>query len=153
MTEIYPIVPAASKAVWLLAGIGLLLAVVAGLLVAVAVSSGKTRVRVDAAGIGIEGDPLFGRSIPWSALETDRVAVVPIRGDAPHRPRWRTWGTGLPGYAAGWFRLASGEKALVFVSQGDRAVHVPTREGFSLLLTVEDPDGLAERLRAGAAGR
>lgn len=152
MSEIYPMIPAASKAVWFLAAIGGLLLLVAGLLVAVAVASGHTRVRVDAAGVSVEGDPLFARTIPWSELESERAEVVRIVRDSPHRPTRRTWGTGLPGYAAGWFRLASGEKALVFLTRGERAVHVPTRAGWSLLITVEDLDGLAARLRAGAAG-
>jgi len=153
MSEIYPIVPAASKAVWFLAGVGALLLVVVGLLAAVAVASGHTRVRVDAVGVRIEGDPLFGRTIAWSELEADRAEVVAIGRGSPHQPTRRTWGTGLPGYAAGWFRLASGEKALVFATRGGRAVHVPTRGGWSLLVTVEDADGLAARLRAGTNGR
>ncbi len=152
MTEIYPMIPAASKAVWLLAAIGLLLLGVAGLLGAVAFASGHTAVRVDVAGVSVEGDPLFSRAIPWSELETERAEVVRIAGDSPHRPTRRTWGTGLPGYAAGWFRLASGEKALVFLTSSDRAVRLPTRAGWSLMVTVEDPDALAARLRSGAAG-
>jgi len=152
MSEVYPMIPAASKAVWFLAAIGVLLLVVAGLLVAVAFGSGHTRVRVDMQGLRVEGDPLFARTIAWSDLESERAEVVPIRGDSPYRPKWRTWGTGLPGYAAGWFKLASGEKALVFLTSGDRAVYVPTRKGWGLLVTVEDPERLAERLRAGAGG-
>ncbi len=152
MTEIYPMIPAASKAVWFLAGIGLLLLVVAGLLLALAFASGHTRVRVDTAGVAVEGDPLFSRTIPWSELEVDRAEVVAIGGDSPYRPAWRTWGTGLPGYAAGWFKLASGEKALVFMTAGEGAVRVPTRSGWSLLVTVQDPGALVARLQAGDSG-
>ncbi len=149
MGEIYPIIPAASKAVWLLAVIGALLVAVAGLLVATAWATTHTRVRVDVAGLRIEGDPLFSRTIPWSDLASERASVVPIGGDAPHRPVARTLGTGLPGYAAGWFRLRSGEKSLVFATRADRAVYVPTRSDWGLILTVDDPEALADRLRAG----
>jgi len=153
MDEVYPMIPAASKAVWFLGAIGVLLLAVAAALAVVAFAAGHTQVRVDPAGLHIEGDPFFGRAIPWSELETEHATVVPIHGAAPHRPTWRTWGTGMPGYGAGWFKLASGEKALVFMTRADRAVHVPTRAGWGLLVTVEEPEALAERIRLGAGGR
>lgn len=152
MDEIYEVVPAASMAVWLLAAIGVLLLAVTMALAVVAYSAVHTRVRVDAQGLHIEGDPFFGRNLAWSELETERAAVVRIDGDAPHRPTWRTFGTGLPGYGAGWFRLASGEKALAFTSGGQQAVHVPTRSGWGLLVTVERAEALAARIREGPAG-
>ncbi len=60
--------------------------------------------------------------------------------------RTRTNGAGLPGYQAGWFRLQSGEKALVFVTDLERVVYVPTNEGYSLLLSVEEPDEFLDAL-------
>jgi hypothetical protein len=139
MEEIYPVIPAASKAVWLLASIGVVLLAVAGLLGATAWATTHTRVRVDGVGVHVEGDPLFSRRIAWGRLLGDEASIVAIGGDAPHRPARRTWGTGLPGYAAGWFRLRNGDRALAFVTGLDRAVHVPTRDGWALLVTVEDP--------------
>ena len=156
MDEVYPMIPVASKTLWLLGGFSVLITVVlAALIVGLAMTTyaaGHTRVRVDTAGLTIEGDPVFGRSVSWSDLEHGRATVVPIAGEAPHRPRVRTFGTGMPGYGAGWFRLASGEKALVFMTGGARALHVPTRSGWSLLVTVADPDALAERVRRGQGG-
>lgn len=152
MDEIYPIVPAAFKAVWLLAAIGVLLLVVALSLAVVAYASSHTRVRVDVAGLHVEGDPFFGRDLPWSHLESERTQVVRVDGEAPHRAVRRRFGTGMPGYAAGWFRLASGEKALVFLTGAPEAVYVPTRSGWGLLVTVDQPEALAERIRGGSAG-
>jgi hypothetical protein len=60
-------------------------------------------------------------------------------------------GLGLPGYGAGWFRLAGGERALAFVTDRTRLAYVPTTAGYGLLLSVDDPDGLVAALR-GAAG-
>lgn len=56
-------------------------------------------------------------------------------------------GTGLPGYRAGWFRLRNGEKALLYVTDGSRAVYIPTNRGYSLLLSSQNPERLVNRLR------
>ena len=59
---------------------------------------------------------------------------------------------GLPGLAAGWYRLNGGEKALVFVTDKARAVYVPTRLGYALVVSPADPDGFLEALRRAAPG-
>ena len=150
MSEVYPMMPAASKAVWVLVGIVVLTILVAAAIGAAAWAASHTRVVVKPAGLAIEGDAWFGRTLAWSELDTGAAEVVSICGDSPHRPRRRTWGTGLPGYGAGWFRLASGEKALAFFTHGE-AVRVPTTHGWSLLVTVEQPESLVERIRAEAS--
>jgi hypothetical protein len=72
-------------------------------------------------------------------------------------PAVRTSGIGLPGYGAGWFRLAGGARALVFATDRARLVRVPTTAGYVLLLSADDPDGLVGALRglagAGAGAR
>jgi hypothetical protein len=150
VNEVYPMIPAASKALWWLAAIALVLVGVIAVLGAAAWSAGHTRVRVTETGLTIEGDPFFGRHLPWAELDGEAAEVVSIAGGSPHRPAWRTMGTGLPGYGAGWFRLASGGKALAFVTRGDKALRVPTREGWSLLVTVERPEALLEQIRTRA---
>jgi hypothetical protein len=55
----------------------------------------------------------------------------------------------LPGYASGWFDLASGESALLYLTDRQRAVYVPTDLGFSLLLSPRDPDAFLAALRRG----
>jgi hypothetical protein len=58
----------------------------------------------------------------------------------------------MPGYRSGWFRLANGEKALVYVTDTRRVVHVPTTAGYSLLLSVAEADQFVERLHAMRGG-
>lgn len=64
-----------------------------------------------------------------------------------YRPVWRTNGAGLPGYGSGWFQLENGDKALIFVTDKRRVVYLPTREGYSLLLSVPEPEKFLEALR------
>jgi hypothetical protein len=73
--------------------------------------------------------------------------------EAPElRPRRRTFGTGLPGYASGWFRLRNGERALVYLTDRRRVAYLPTAEGYALPLSVAEPERLIDAL-ARARGR
>jgi hypothetical protein len=56
-------------------------------------------------------------------------------------------GSGLPGYAGGWFRLRNGERALVYLTDRRNAVIVPTDLGYTILVSPGDPSGFVEALR------
>ena len=83
-------------------------------------------------------------------MRRDEVRRVDFSTTPDLAPRWRTLGTGLPGYRAGWFRLRNGEKALVYLTDRNRAVYVPTTAGFSVLISPADPDGFVAALRSPA---
>jgi hypothetical protein len=57
------------------------------------------------------------------------------------------FGGGLAGYRSGWFRLADGSRVQAFVRDGQPAVLLPTHQGYSLLVSVPDPDAFIARLR------
>jgi hypothetical protein len=79
----------------------------------------------------IRGDN--GRTLAISDLrleEAQSVDLTPLR----------TNGAGLPGYKAGWFRTASGRKALVFVRS-------------LLLLSPADPAAFLQSLQSAAASK
>jgi hypothetical protein len=150
--DVFPIVPAASRALWLLVLLTLFTGALTLLVGYLAWSTRHSRVEVGATHVRLVGD-LWGRSIPLDSLDVARARVVDLAQAPELRPRARTFGTGLPGWAAGWFRLANGEKALVYLTHGGRVVYVPTREGHALLLSVTEPEALLARLGAGAAPR
>jgi hypothetical protein len=64
-----------------------------------------------------------------------------------YQPKWRTNGTAIPGYRAGWFKLRNGEKALMFVTETTDVVYLPTREGYSVLMSVTNPDEFLQFLQ------
>ena len=147
MEQIFPIVPASAKAMYFLAFVCAALLAVTGMLGFLCWSVRHSQVTVRSDSIRLFGD-LWGRSVPRHALRIDQARVVDLRADSDLRPRSRRMGTGMPGYAAGWFRLASGEKSLVYLTRWDRVAYVPTREGYSLLLSVEQPESFLEALGA-----
>jgi hypothetical protein len=95
----------------------------------------------------LDGD-WYGRTIPPSQILGRDAKRVDFSAEPGLAPRWRTMGTGLPGYQAGWFRLKNGEKALVYLTDRSRAVYVPTTAGYSLLLSPADPDRFLSAVRA-----
>ncbi len=140
--------PAATRALWF---VPLLLAVI---LVPVVVLLGGTlagaraaRFEVSPAGLALHGD-WYGRTVPSGQIRGRDARRVDFATEPDLAPRWRTMGTGLPGYQAGWFRLRNGEKALLYLTDRSRAVYVPTTAGYSLLLSPADPDRFLSAVRA-----
>ncbi len=147
MEQVFPIVPAGPKAVYFLAAVCALLLGVASILGLLAWSVRHSSVTVRPDAIRLFGD-LWGRSVPKTALDLERARVVDLGAEPALMPSSRTMGTGMPGYAAGWFNLANGEKALVYLTARDRVAYVPTREGYALLLSVDRPEAFLAALRA-----
>jgi hypothetical protein len=143
MREVFPIVPAPATTV--LVSLALLLPVLLILLYLV-LAPKLVRFEVSPEGLHIRGE-LYGRRIPAGELMLDQARAVDLRTDTARRLARRTNGVGLPGYRSGWFRLANGEKALVFVTDQSRVVYLPTRQGYAVLLSVERPEEFLNRLR------
>jgi hypothetical protein len=137
--------PAADSAFWFALGITAFNLAMSGLMVYLGVLSRRVRYEVGPAGLRIVG--LYGRMIPVASLLPGEARQVDLSQEASLRPVIRTNGAGLPGLLIGWVRLATGAKALVFLTDRRRVVHVPTREGYSLLLSVESPAQFLDALR------
>jgi len=148
MIDTFPIVPPTSRGPWIVVGLILLILVpVVWMLFTTAFGASGSRFELSSEGLTIRGD-LYGRRIPASALRGGSARIVDLRTEKDLQPRFRTMGTAVPGYRAGWFRLPRGKKALLYVTDGSRAVHVPTTAGYDLLLSPRDPERFVERLRA-----
>lgn len=105
------------------------------------------RFELSSEGLRIRAD-IYGRMIPGSSLVKEAARRVDLAPGSEFRPRWRTNGLGLPGYQAGWFKLSNGEKALLFLSDRGRAVYIPTRDGYALILSPADPGQFIAELKA-----
>ena len=146
-STVFPMIPAASKSLWFF---GLITLVLVGLLFLMgwlAWSMQHAQFTVSSDGLRLQGD-LWGRTIPLKSLKLDEAVVTNLNTDTAHQPTRRTMGTGLPGYAAGWFKLRNGMKGLLYVTDRTRVARIPTTEGFILLLSVADPAGLILALRS-----
>jgi hypothetical protein len=150
METVFGIVPAGVRPFYVLAPVLALLAGAVGLLGAAGYASQRAQFVLSDAGLDFRGD-IYGRRVPWAALRVTEARIVDLARDADLRPRSRRLGTGLPGYAAGWFRLRNGEKALLYLTARQPVLYLPTTAGYSLLLSPLDPEGMLAELRRRAA--
>jgi len=144
--QVFTIAPAGLKPFWVLLPVALVLALVVALLAMSLAGSWGARFEVSAEGVRLRGD-FYGRFIPAGQIRVEASRRVDLAASRELRPSMRTWGTGLPGYQSGWFRLAGGEKALLYLTDRRKAVYVPTALGYSLLLSPSDPEEFLAALR------
>ena len=149
MPEIFPIVPASAKPIWFLGVICAVLLIIFVALAYTAYSARHSRLEVGDGQLRLVGD-FWGRSIPIQSLRLERAAMLDLRKSPDYAPRRRTFGTGLPGYASGWFRLRNGKKALAYLTRREPVVYIPTSLGYSLLLSADRPQEFLAALRSQA---
>jgi hypothetical protein len=93
------------------------------------------------------GPGFYGRLIPWDKIDAAGIRVINLNLEKQYQAKWRLNGAGLPGYSAGWFKLYNKEKALLFVTDASNVVYIPTLDNYSVLLSPQDADEMAEALR------
>jgi hypothetical protein len=144
--QVFAIAPAGMKAISLIAVmVFIVLVPVIFILGVTALGSRMSRFEVSPEGLRLRGD-LYGRLIPANQLRPDAAQRVDFDASPGLQPVRRTLGTGLPGYQSGWFRLQNGDSALLYLSDRNRVVYVPTTAGFGLLLSPADPDAFLSAL-------
>jgi len=144
--DIFAITPASSKPLWLLSIICVLLLLVLIALAFVAYASRNSSVEVNSAHIKLSGD-FWGREISIDNLNVAALRVINLEQDLAYKPKWRTLGTGLPGYSSGWFKLRNGEKALVYLTRKNDVVYLPTTLGYALMLSLDETDAFIKKLK------
>jgi hypothetical protein len=146
MPSVFLIPPAPPRALWFLALIVALLFALLLLFLYFAHASRYTRYELSSVGLAIRGT-FYGRQIAWDDLRVEEARVVNLAAEPEMQPNLRTNGIGLPGYQAGWFRLRRAGRGLVFLTDRSRVVVVPTALGYTLLLSVNEPEKFVDALR------
>ena len=146
MEKIFGIVPASSGPVIVLLAIAIVFIIIIGLLVYIGYSSKNVRFEVSDEGLRISRS-LYGRFIPRGEIAVEAVKVIDLNIDSGYKPKRRTNGAGLPGYAEGWFKLKNDEKALMFVTERSSVVYIPTKKDYSVLLSVREAEEFADLIK------
>jgi len=146
MSSVYLIVPAGPRPLYLLIPVFVILLGALGVLFKTLYASQRATVELSANQLAFHGD-LYGKAIPLDSLRVTEARVVSFDSEPSLAPASRRLGTGLPGYLSGWFRLGNGEKALVFVTTRHRVVYLPTAKGYSVLLSLQQPEAFLDNLR------
>lgn len=146
MQDYFPLSPASSKLFWVMLGAAALLFVLGVVFLRVAVSSRQIGFEISPDGLRLSGD-LWGRTIPARNLKVDEARRVNLGDERDFQPKWRTMGSAIGNYRAGWFKLRGGGKGLLYLTDPSNAVLIPTTGDYVILLSVAEPDRFLARLR------
>lgn len=101
-------------------------------------------VRVDQ-GVLIIGTSVGTKRIQIANLRAHGLRLVNFSTHPELRPVIKLWGTGLPGFAGGWFKLRNGDKAVCLLLDRQAISYLRSdADNLTVLLSLADPD----RLRA-----
>ena len=146
MERVFGIIPSSSgpyTTIWVISvAVIVVLLLVAAMFISTGYQSRHLKFTVNDEGLRIHPGQ-YSRFIPWGDINTAGVKVMNLNVETEYQPKWRTNGAGLPGFASGWFKLANKEKALVFLTDRNRVVYIPTNKDYAVLLSVQEAEELA----------
>jgi hypothetical protein len=92
--------------------------------------------------------PFYGRTISSAEIQIDQAGIVDLTQNPRLCPTLRTNGIGQPGFQPGWFKLRSGQRTLVFLTERTRVVYLPTTQDYVLLFSLQEAEQFITRLKA-----
>jgi len=82
------------------------------------------------------------KRIPLSALRAHGLSVVNLSERTDLKPVLKLWGTSLPGFSGGRFRLRNGERAICLLLDRTRVSYLRSDDGTTVLLSLKEPEQL-----------
>lgn len=146
MDKTFSITPASPAPLITILVISILLLIILGLFTFIGYSSRNVRFEVSDQGLRIKGG-IYGRFIPKEDVAVENAKIIDFNTSPEYKPRIRTNGVGLPGYSEGWFKLQNNEKALLFVTDRSNMVYIPTKQDYSVLLSVSNSEEFYELIK------
>ena len=80
-------------------------------------------------------------------LDIAAARIVNLADTSTLKPGLKTFGTSMPGFHAGHFRLRDRSRAFVLLTDKTKVLALPERNGRMLLLSLERPQALLDALR------
>jgi hypothetical protein len=150
MEKVFGIIPATSGSyifLWIFSIVmGLILVGVIGLFASFGYQAKHATFTLTDQGLRISPG-LYSRTIPKQNIDVEGVRVIDLNLDKNYQPKYRSNGSNLPGFSAGWFKLQNKEKALMFVTDRSSVVYIPTTDNYSVMLSVREADEMVESIQ------
>ena len=89
---------------------------------------------------------LYGRRIPIENIKVNEIRHINLNMDKEFNVSIRTNGIGLPNFLSGWMKLNNGNKALVFLTDRDDVLLIPTKD-FILLFSMKNQYEFIEKMK------
>ena len=84
---------------------------------------------------------------PLSSMDRSAAKIVNLENASELKPRWKLYGAAMPGLKSGLFKLKSGEKAHLYITDTNKVVYIPTSNG-PILLSLENPTQFIDYLQS-----
>jgi len=132
----------------------LLLAVLAPMFALIAWSLRRRDVVIDDNRLQVRAG-INSLSIPLDALDIASARIVDLDREPGLRPIFKTFGTSMPGFHAGHFRLRDRSRGFLLLTDRRKVLVLRERDGRNLLLSLSRPQSLIDTLanQAGHSAR
>ncbi len=95
---------------------------------------------------------LMSTRVDVANLDLAGARILNLDAEPELSPRFKTYGTSMPGLRAGKFRLRGGLRGFILVTNRHRVLLLPRKDGSLLLLSLQQPQSLLDALQR-MAGR
>jgi hypothetical protein len=134
----FDLVPAPISAYWVIFTLLVLILLLLIFFVYMAFSMRHLYCEITEAGLKLKGG-MYKKFIQKESIVNDGIDVLDLNIRKDVAPRRRLNGLAFPGYREGWFRLKSGEKAIVILTDISRVLYLPTKDGYAVMLSADKP--------------
>jgi len=93
----------------------------------------------------------YRKRVAVDALQLEQARVVDLAEHGNLSPTIKTNGYGMPGFKSGHYRLRDRRKAFCLLTDTNRVLYLPLRDGSALVISPEKPRELLAALQALAA--
>ena len=88
---------------------------------------------------------IYGLKIPIENILTNEIKTINLKTDKEYGVQIRTNGIALPGFVSGWMRLKNGKKALVFLTNPENVLLIPTND-FLVMFSMKKTDEFIDKI-------
>jgi hypothetical protein len=100
--------------------------------------------KIDSSHLRIQAD-LYSYKIKLEDIT--QIKEINLKLEPSLHAGFRSWGTSLLTYNTGNFTLANQQKGFLFVSDDQHVIHIQTKEGTHILLSLEQPETFIAALK------
>jgi len=88
---------------------------------------------------------LYGRTIPISEILINEIRTINLNQNNDYNISIRTNGIGLPNLYLGWMKLKNGKKALVYLTDKENVLLMPTKD-FIILFSMQRTEEFIKKI-------
>ena len=132
------------KSILSLIPILIIMLVLLGLFIGIIFAIKNTSISINEKDIVIKSF-LYGRKISINDVLLNEVQSINLKQNDEYNVILRTNGIGLPNFLSGWMRLKNGKKALVFLTNRENVLLMPTKD-FIVLFSMEKTEEIITKL-------